>query len=276
VRAPAHAQRPSPPLPPPPPLSALPLTTATLQRALCEHCVWNPRLFVSPHLARCLSHWLAAPSSPSRHLAFSRRRYLFEHYFTPGSGEGAFDWLVYGGDERTVVVENLVAYLGSEALDALDRAGAPLFLGRRFVYDGTLHAPPGLVFNSGAAGYVLNRRALQLLIGALDTPLCLPRLRTHEEDVMLAHCLRTVGITPHDTRDGLGRERFLPFAPSQHLRIARGPDDWYFRYSIGLKYGVDCCSTSAIGFHNLGAADVHRAHALLYLCRGQEHNETQL
>lgn len=66
--------------------------------------------------------------------------------------DGRYDWLAYVSDTLTLVVENLMAYLDTAAIYALHSAGVPLFLGRRFVYDGTVLAPPGLVFNSGAAG----------------------------------------------------------------------------------------------------------------------------
>ena len=123
------------------------------------------------------------------------------------------------------------------------------------------------------SGYLLNQKALTLLVDALDTPSCLPRARTDEDDVMLAHCLWTIGITPHDTRDSRGAERFLPFTLDQHLRITPDPNDWYFRYSIGLRYGFECCSESGITFRNLDAASMHRDHALLHRC-SPVHNQT--
>ena len=133
---------------------------------------------------------------------------------------------------------------------------------------------PGLIFNSGGPGYLLNGAALDTFISVMNSPSCFVRHRTRAEDVMLAACLASAGVVPHDTRDALRRERFLPFMPAAHLTY-RNTDlrqDWYVRYSIGLQYGVDCCSTRAAGFHYVKAPDLHRLDALLYGCRAPRAN----
>ena len=82
---------------------------------------------------------------------------------------------------------------------------------------------------------------------------------------MQAYCLSLAGVTAFDTRDQQGRERFLPFTPGNHLhyRIPKNPD-WYAKYSIELKTGLDCCSSDAVSFHYVKGDLMHRYHALLY------------
>ena len=55
------------------------------------------------------------------------------------------------------------------------------------------------------------------------------------EDVEMGHCLKNVGVRNEDSRDNLGRYRFLPFNPEAHLRQKMWPDSgfWYWK---NIKY----------------------------------------
>ena len=86
-----------------------------------------------------------------------------------------------------------------------------MFLGRRF------QIPNGQLFNSGGAGYVLNKAALKLLADNLDNQKCRPHQHVFAEDVNVAHCLAVNGVVPYDTRDANGGERFHPFTPGNHM-----------------------------------------------------------
>ena len=78
-----------------------------------------------------------------------------------------FDWFFIGGDDLFVIPENLRAYLTSPEMAAASEGGKrPIFLGRRF------QIPGGQLFNSGGAGYGLNRAALELLVAHLDDAKC--------------------------------------------------------------------------------------------------------
>ena len=197
-----------------------------------------------------------------------------------------FEWFYIGGDDLYIIVENLRLYLNS---DEIVRAGwikqparasanggesgttaveaVPLFLGRRFAQGGNAER----MFNSGGAGYLLNRAALRLLAeNALDNPACQPHLKGFWEDVQVANCLKKAGgVLPYDTRDGLGRERFHPFTPANHLtyRVPPNGKDWYAQYSIDLKIGEECCSTKSISFHYVKHQLMPKLHAFLYDCR---------
>jgi glycoprotein-N-acetylgalactosamine 3-beta-galactosyltransferase len=184
-----------------------------------------------------------------------------------------FDWFSIGGDDLYIIVENLRLYLNSEEITRaahpanLGGEETPLFLGRRFAQGGNVER----MFNSGGAGYVLNRAALKLLAeNALDNPLCQPHLKGFWEDVQVANCLKkAAGVLPFDTRDEHGRERFHPFTPANHLvyRVPKSGKDWYAKYSIDLKEGEECCSANSVSFHYVKHQLMPKIHALLYDCR---------
>jgi glycoprotein-N-acetylgalactosamine 3-beta-galactosyltransferase len=132
------------------------------------------------------------------------------------------------------------------------------------------------VFNSGGAGYILDKKALNVLATHLDSPLCYPHQRGFWEDVNVAHCLKVAGnIEPYDTRDKLDRERFNPFTPGTHLdyRIPKKEGDWYPKYNPFLKEGYDCCSPGSVSFHYCGAEVVRRLYNFFYNCNDKhKHN----
>ena len=133
-------------------------------------------------------------------------RYVSEYYFDD------FDYFVIGGEDLFVIADNLKAYLASDEIARPNARGEPLFLGRRFKQNGNWDR----LFNSGGAGYVLNRPALKLLYDSFDRPFCQPHLRGFWEDVMVATCLKKASngaVLPYDTRDPDGRERFHPCVP---------------------------------------------------------------
>jgi hypothetical protein len=215
-----------------------------------------------------------------------------------------YDYFHLAGDDTLLIVENLRAYLGSAPIAAANAAGTPLFLGRRFNFTGEFATQvwgatvgrsrgrerwhgferrassgvhrdreewtPPPIFNSGGPGYTLNRAALSLLVSLLDTPACHPTARVSTEDVFVAACLWSRGISPRDTRDEKGRERYHPFPPEWHANIrpqGLAPKDWYRQYAIDLRFGDDCCSPHSVAFHFLKAPELRRVYAMLYSCR---------
>ena len=160
----------------------------------------------------------------------------------------------------------------------------PLFLGRRFKNGGDEKQ----IFNSGGSGYTMNKvracgifsfllricaqvsyiqclvsffcalslsRSLQASLKALvvdSMPNCMPHKHDFSEDVLVARCLRKLGILAYDTKDEAGGERYMPFTPGHHLTYKppkNVKDDWYSNYSIDCKWGLDHCAARAIAFH---------------------------
>jgi len=168
-----------------------------------------------------------------------------------------FDWFLIGGDDMFIIVENLRKYLSSPEFKDKTK---PYFVGRRFKnLDGT-------IFNSGGASYLLNAQALKILGENIDSSICRPNMRTFGEDVMLAKCLSKFNVLPIDTRNELGEERFHPLTPEHHLRYKKS-NDWYFKYSFDLKYGMDCCSYDSVSFHYIKPALMKDIFHWLYTCR---------
>jgi glycoprotein-N-acetylgalactosamine 3-beta-galactosyltransferase len=184
------------------------------------------------------------------------------------------------GDDLFIIPSNLRAYLNSDEIKTAAKDNTPLFLGRRF------QIPKAQLFNSGGAGYILNRAALKLLVDNLDNPECRPHQKVFAEDVNVAACLSKFGVFPYDTRDheeslstdGHGlRERFHPFTPGQHFTWKppkkHKPDgssaDWYENYNApwGVGQGKECCSSKSASFHYVKSNLMPHLYALLYTCR---------
>jgi glycoprotein-N-acetylgalactosamine 3-beta-galactosyltransferase len=196
--------------------------------------------------------------------------YVYDNYYEK------YDWFHIGGDDLYLIVENLKLYLESDEIrtaanggvylpDGNEKEQIPLFLGRRFAYMGDRND----IFNSGGSGYTLNKAALKTLV-VYGFPKYFPNLRTFSEDSMVARVLRNFGIFPYETKDEAGGERYMPFMPGHHYGY-RLPDDhekdWYAKYSIDIKEGVDHCAARSVAFHYVKGEAMKRLHALLYrLC----------
>ena len=78
-----------------------------------------------------------------------------------------YDYFVIGGTDYYVIVENLRAYLESEALVKANEE-VPLYLGRRFAEGGNFNKQ----FNSGGPSYILNKKALKLFVDNIEKEEC--------------------------------------------------------------------------------------------------------
>ncbi|KAL3794593.1 hypothetical protein ACHAWO_005438 [Cyclotella atomus] len=177
-----------------------------------------------------------------------------------------FDWFFLGGDDLFVMPHNLKTYLASLMYkDKADPKVDEYYVGRRFSEWG--ETP----FNSGGAGYTLSRATLRKFLTVIDDEEhCSAKKHTSGEDVEIGRCLiNYLGINFTDTRDSLGRERFIPFAPGTILTREINEKDWYYMFNTewGLKSGKDCCAPDSVSFHYLKkAAMVRHVQALLYFC----------
>ena len=209
--------------------------------------------------------------------------YVYHNYYDE------YDWFHIGGDDLYVLVENLRLYLESEEIELAANGGGavtgttigihdnskhpaskhqiPLFLGCRFklLRDNLLH-DTSQVFNAGGPGYTLNKAALKALI--MTFPKCRSHLKTSEEDVSVAECLRKEwGVYPYDTKDDQGGERYMHKPPAFHLNHdpKKNWRHWYSKVSINVKAGLDCCASNSVAFHEIrGDSMMRRIHAILY------------
>ena len=173
-----------------------------------------------------------------------------------------------------LIVENLRFYLESEEIRTASNGGiylpegnetkqTPLFLGRRFAYQGDMNN----IFNSGGSGYTMNKAAFKLLVTE-GFPNYFPHRKTFSEDTMAATLFKRIdNIVPYDTKDNEGGERYMPFMPGDHL-LYRMPEDhskdWYATYSIDIKEGLEHCSPQSVAFHYVKGEAMRRLFALAY------------
>jgi glycoprotein-N-acetylgalactosamine 3-beta-galactosyltransferase len=140
-----------------------------------------------------------------------------------------------------------------------------LFLGVRFKLEGD----PNDIFNSGGPGYTLNKAALKTLV-AYGIPNYFTDTATSKEDVMVTKILREFNVTPYETKDKWGGERYMHFSPEYHYKYRLPPWEpvyWYARYQIDIKEGLDHCAARSIAFHYVDSAQMRRFNAILYgLC----------
>jgi glycoprotein-N-acetylgalactosamine 3-beta-galactosyltransferase len=167
--------------------------------------------------------------------------YIYDNYYEK------YDWFHIGGDDMFLIMENLRLYLESEEIQTAANGGiflpdgdqvvqVPLFLGRRFAYQGDLNE----IFNSGGSGYTMNKAALKTLV-VDGFPKYFPHMHTFSEDTMVARIFRNFDVYPYETKDEVGGERYMPFMPGHHYGYRLPVDlskDWYAKYSINIKEGT--------------------------------------
>ena len=109
------------------------------------------------------------------------------------------DWFFKADDDTFAIVENL------RRLVATYDPSKPYYLGRRLRYNDTS-------FLSGGAGYILSAEALRRVVEeGLGEQACPEHLPGFIDDVILGLCLHKIGAIFPDTRDDVGRQRFIPF-----------------------------------------------------------------
>ena len=107
-----------------------------------------------------------------------------------------YDWFLLVEEDTYVIMENLAYYL------AIYDFREPHYLGHTYQTWST-------EYNLAGAGVVLSRGTMRKLYNYLSKGHWISSFLAGE--VALGQCLRDLGIHPMDTRDEIGRHRFLPF-----------------------------------------------------------------
>lgn len=155
------------------------------------------------------------------------------------------DWFVKVDDDTFLLYPNLLELLGP-----LDPA-EPLYLGLSLVY--RPEEGEEVTYMSGGAGYVLSRAALTRLQASHAPSRCRPPGQTAFEDVNMGYCMAALGVRAADTRDPLGRVRFLPCSPRRFLQPRPDPDlEWLLNFSkYEIHLGAESLSDLVVSFHEI-------------------------
>ncbi|XP_055592300.1 glycoprotein-N-acetylgalactosamine 3-beta-galactosyltransferase 1-like [Uranotaenia lowii] len=199
---------------------------------------------------------VALPVGEGREGLWNKTREAFRYVYDRHLNE--YDWFMKADDDTYVIVENLRYFLYPYSPDF------PIFFGSKFRYPE--YVKQG--YFSGGAGYVLSREALKRFVeqALLDQDHCSTAYDT--EDLEMGKCMESVNVTAGDSRDFLGRKRFLPMDPVFHLTAKPDPDFWYKYYSFYEPlYGADCCSDLAISFHYIQGHQMYMMDYLIYKLR---------
>lgn len=168
-------------------------------------------------------------------------------------------WFLKTDDDTFLLYPHLLDLLGE--FDS----SRPLFLGLPLVFTDESRSLR-VEYMSGGAGYVLSSPAVRLLQKTLLQECHLPGLTSYE-DVNMGACMAALGVELGDTRDSLGRARFLPYPPwvlmREDLQHHQGYS-WLQRMSkFPFNFGIEHVSDRAVSFHEV--RDPRDFYTLLYL-----------
>ncbi|XP_071526757.1 glycoprotein-N-acetylgalactosamine 3-beta-galactosyltransferase 1-like isoform X2 [Panulirus ornatus] len=156
------------------------------------------------------------------------------------------DWFLKTDDDTFVIYRHLVNLLAGL------NASQPLYLGLPYQFDlldGRL-----VDYMSGGAGYLLSKTALRRLQKTTLQECHYPG-PTIFEDVNMGACMNALDVEIVDTRDQLGRPRFLPYPPWLLIDPASKHDPKYSWLKLRSKYpfefGVQHLSDRVISFHEV-------------------------
>lgn len=163
----------------------------------------NKLLFVSTDLAPDLDVVLVNVTEERQFLWGKTKSGLQQIYENYGND---YDWFLKADDDTWVFLENLRFFLYEYSPEM------PIYFGcklKPYVAQG---------YMSGS-GYVMSREALRRFnVDALTDDYKCCNGTVGNEDVEVGKCLANVGVLAGDSRDELGRARFLPFPPDGLLR----------------------------------------------------------
>ncbi|XP_037026163.1 glycoprotein-N-acetylgalactosamine 3-beta-galactosyltransferase 1-like isoform X2 [Bradysia coprophila] len=183
-----------------------------VQRTWGRRC--NKLIFMSSEEDPELSSVVALNVEEGRDHLWAKTKEAFKYIYQHHLDEA--EWFLKADDDTYVIVENLRFFLKD-----FDSNNA-VSLGCKFTQG----------FFSGGAGYVLSKESVKRFVenSLLDGSKC---RQEHDglEDLEMGTCLYNIGIETTDTRDTIGRYRFLPFNPQIEV-VPRNPSDkyWFYMY----------------------------------------------
>uniref|UniRef100_A0A7E4V6X6 N-acetylgalactosaminide beta-1,3-galactosyltransferase n=1 Tax=Panagrellus redivivus TaxID=6233 RepID=A0A7E4V6X6_PANRE len=175
------------------------------------------------------------PMFSTRDHSWEKIRHILQ--FVHQTTYGKYDWYLRADDDAFVVVEN-----ARKLVSRMDPTH-DFLLGFRW----------GFFEHKGYADgstYILSKKAVDTFVTlSHDEELC-PEFHRAEEDQEMGRCLAKLGITPMDSRDNQGRDRFHQFHPEQMMDIGIQHFVRRFGYYRVLPY-PDQVSPSTVSMHHL-------------------------
>lgn len=213
-------------------------TVKTLWGSECDYLE-----FIDSNTKYIQVDWVEGRSTLA-HKSFRGWMYMYEKYGPESDLTLPVDFFLKADLDTYIIGTNFRPYL------AKFKAQEPHYIGRQFRYKSSYD------FVAGAA-IILSRASLQRFKVASTNELSSCGRQSYGpaqyEDVALGRCLRELGILPHNTRDGLGRERFMVFDPDDVYNVTFGRlhDGWYPSHSYTPHFDRRCCSSDAVVFHRI-------------------------
>ncbi|XP_077977205.1 glycoprotein-N-acetylgalactosamine 3-beta-galactosyltransferase 1-like [Glandiceps talaboti] len=162
------------------------------------------------------------------------------------------DWFLKADDDTYVVLDNLRLMLEQY------KSPTPVYFGHHLRRPKTNQS-----FMSGGAGYVLNKVGLTKLVKqGICNNTCQPGEKG-AEDVLLGQCLERIGVVRGDSRDELGKQRFVLSSLDNYFKTKL--PKWikaheHFQYTTGKE----CCSDSLITVHGVTSDEMYLLDYLIY------------
>lgn len=179
-------------------------------------------------------------------------RFLYEEYLSE------FDWFLKTTASSYVVMENLRYKLF--AYNSSDAVGMGLAL------KNTEH---NQVFFSERAGYVLSRKALELLLDAFEEgPKCMEAKMKYPNPLRIGMCLGEMKVNFAESNDSYGKQQFFDkhldeyFLPNPNVSF---PYPWYEDYKVD-QY-LDHASNYSISFCDISDQHMFVLEYLIYQLR---------
>lgn len=190
-------------------------------KAIHVHRTWGRRcnklIFMSTTMDKELDT-VVLPMAEGRNRLWGKTKAAFKYIYENHINDA--DWFLKADDDTYTIVENLRFMLYPYNPET------PVYFGckfKPFVKQG---------YMSGGAGYVLSREAVRRFVReALPNPQLCQERDEGEEDVELGLCMENVKVLAGDSRDSIGRGRFFPFEPEEHLLPPHNEKNyWYWQY----------------------------------------------
>ncbi|CAB4063117.1 C1GALT1 [Lepeophtheirus salmonis] len=172
------------------------------------------------------------PLWPMRPKVMVSLDYVYNNYIDK------IDWVLKTSDEVFTIPENLHYFINSKKLKSSD----PLWFGSEYL------SPSKSVFMS-REGYVMSKAAVvKLMTEGKKLPKDKCKTQEHQlnEEDELAKCLKALDVKTVDTRDQLGRHRFISYDLGEMIIPVSDPNKREKRLRFPYQNGPNCCAQDPI------------------------------